>query len=482
MNYYCSRNKYDKVDSPTAILKGLSDQGGLYIPEFIPKLDNGIEEVLDKDYKETSLIILKKFFDEFTDTELADCIESAYGDNFDSKNIVEIKKFNDRYVLELFHGKTIAFKDMALSLLPHLIKLSAKKLNKDNEIFILTATSGDTGKAALEAFCDVPDVNIIVVYPKNGVSNIQEMQMITQKGKNVHVIGVDANFDYAQSLVKDIMDDDEIKNRLEMSNKMFSSANSINIGRLIPQIIYYVYTCSKVVENENLQKDDKIDFVVPTGNFGNILAGYYAKKMGAPIGKLICASNDNNVLTEFFNTGKYDVKREFKVTLSPSMDIIISSNLERLLNDIYGEEVTKKAMNDLKNRGEYKLDKEIFSENFYADFATEDEVINEIYRNYKENSYVMDPHTAVASSVYNKYKDFSRTTNKVVILSTASPYKFVETVNNSLGSDYKGIEGLFMKTGIKIPDAVKDIFESEVRFNTVVSKGDLKDHILEIIF
>ena len=341
--YQSTRSEGTKVTASRAILKGLADDGGLFVPVNIPKLDVSLEDISKMTYQETAYEVMKLFFTDFTENELKTCIERAYDSKFDTKEIAPLVKKSDAYYLELFHGATIAFKDMALSILPHLLTTSAKKNNIKNEIVILTATSGDTGKAALAGFADVEGTSIIVFYPKNGVSKIQERQMVTQKGANTKVVGITGNFDDAQSGVKAMFNNKELAKVMDEHGYQFSSANSINIGRLVPQVVYYVYSYTRLLANGDIKAGEKVNFVVPTGNFGNILAAFYAKNMGVPVGKLICASNENKVLYDFFETGVYDRNREFILTSSPSMDIPISSNLERLIFRIAGDDAKKTA-------------------------------------------------------------------------------------------------------------------------------------------
>ena len=359
--YQSTRSEGTKVTASRAILKGLADDGGLFVPVNIPKLDVSLEDISKMTYQETAYEVMKLFFTDFTENELKTCIERAYDSKFDTKEIAPLVKKSDAYYLELFHGATIAFKDMALSILPHLLTTSAKKNNVKNEIVILTATSGDTGKAALAGFADVKGTRIIVFYPKDGVSKVQELQMVTQKGENTSVVAIHGNFDNAQSGVKAIFENKELAKEMDAAGYQFSSANSINIGRLVPQIVYYVYAYAKLLKNEEIAEGEQINVVVPTGNFGNILAAYYAKQMGVPIAKLVCASNENKVLFDFFQTGVYDKNREFILTTSPSMDILISSNLERLIYLIAGQDAVKNQdlMRALKSQGVYEISKEM---------------------------------------------------------------------------------------------------------------------------
>ena len=398
--------------------------------------------------------------------------------------IAPLVKKVEAYYLELFHGKTIAFKDMALSILPHLLTTSAKKNQVKNEIVILTATSGDTGKAALAGFADVPGTKIIVFYPKNGVSPIQEKQMVTQKGANTFVVGIHGNFDDAQTGVKKMFGDKELAAQMDKAGYQFSSANSINIGRLVPQVVYYVYAYAKMYANGEVAKGEKINVVVPTGNFGNILAAYYAKNMGVPIDKLICASNDNKVLYDFFRTGTYDRNREFILTTSPSMDILISSNLERLIYKIAGADAAKDVtlMQNLAAEGKYEITDEMKAQlkDFYGNYANEKETAEEIAEVYKKTGYIMDTHTAVASRVYRKYVAESGDQTKTVIASTASPYKFTRSVMDAIDAEkYKGmgdfelVDALSELSGVKVPQAIEEIRTAPVLHKNVVETEDM---------
>ena len=384
--YKSTRNNQETATASEAILKGLAGEGGLFVPSYIPKLDKSLKELSAMSYQEVAYEVMKLFMTDFTEEELKHCINSAYDKKFDTESIAELVKKEDAYYLELFHGATIAFKDMALSILPYLMTTSAKKNHVKNEIVILTATSGDTGKAALAGFANVPGTKIIVFYPKNGVSPIQEKQMVTQKGDNTYVIGIKGNFDDAQTGVKNIFSDKELEKVMNDAGFQFSSANSINIGRLVPQIVYYVYAYTRLLADGEIKAGDKINAVVPTGNFGNILAAFYAKNMGLPINKFICASNENKVLYDFFTTGEYDRNREFVLTTSPSMDILISSNLERLIYRIAGNNAAKNAelMASLKSEGKYKITDDMKAQlaDFYGNYATEAEdaaTIKKIY-------------------------------------------------------------------------------------------------------
>lgn len=470
--YKSTRNSEKTVTASEAILKGLADDGGLFVPVSIPKLDVSLNELKDMTYQETAYAVMKQFLTDFTEEELKNCIARAYDAKFDTEEIAPLVKVDDTYYLELFHGATIAFKDMALSILPHLLTTSAKKNNVKNEIVILTATSGDTGKAALAGFADVEGTRIIVFYPKNGVSKVQELQMVTQKGANTSVVAIHGNFDCAQSGVKAIFENKELAKELDAAGFQFSSANSINIGRLVPQIVYYVYAYAKLLQNEEIAEGEAINVVVPTGNFGNILAAYFAKHMGIPVDKLICASNENKVLFDFFQTGVYDKNREFILTNSPSMDILISSNLERLVYMIAGQDAEKNSelMAALKSKGVYELSDDMKANlaDFAAGFATEAEVKQTIEEIYKATGYVIDTHTAVAAKVCKEYKETSGDGKKTVIASTASPYKFARSVMTSIDEKYDALEefdliGELEKVScVSIPNAIEEIRNAEI--------------------
>ena len=481
--YKSTRNSDKTVTASQAILKGLADDGGLFVPVSVPKLDVTMDELKDMSYQETAYAVMKQFFTDFTEEELRHCINSAYDSKFDTEVIAPLVKVGDTYHLELFHGATIAFKDMALSILPHLMITSARKNQVKNDIVILTATSGDTGKAALAGFADVPGTKIIVFYPKHGVSPIQEKQMVTQKGDNTCVIGITGNFDDAQTGVKKMFSDKELNEYLASKGYQFSSANSINIGRLVPQMVYYVYAYTRLVANGEIKAGDKINVVVPTGNFGNILAAFYAKQMGLPINKFICASNENKVLYDFFRTGTYDRKREFILTTSPSMDILISSNLERLIYRIAGNdaEKNKALMQALNGKGAYTITDDMKKQlaDFYGNYASEAETAATIKRVYESDQYIMDTHTAVAASVYDKYVKETGDTTPTVIASTASPYKFTRSVMNAIDSaydkqsDFELVDELNKLSGVKVPQAIEDIRQAEVRHDIVCDKEDM---------
>ncbi len=489
--YKSTRDAEKTVTASQAILKGLADDGGLFVPVSIPKLQVSLGELKEMTYQEIAYTVMKEFLTDFTEEELKSCIAKAYDSKFDTEEIAPLAKVEDAYYLELFHGATIAFKDMALSILPHLLTTSAKKNQVKNEIVILTATSGDTGKAALAGFADVEGTKIIVFYPKNGVSRVQELQMVTQKGDNTSVVAIHGNFDNAQSGVKAMFENKELEKELNEAGYQFSSANSINIGRLVPQVVYYVYAYAKLLQNEEIAEDEEINVVVPTGNFGNILAAYYAKNMGIPIAKLICASNENKVLYDFFQTGTYDRNREFVLTTSPSMDILISSNLERLIYKISGEDARKDTdlMTELKTKGSYAITGEMKANlaDFAAGYATEEQVAKTIHDIYEDTGYVMDTHTAVAATVYKAYREDSKDDRKTVIASTASPYKFAGSVMSAIDPKYKGqddfklIEELQKVSGTEIPNAIKEIMNAEIRHNTECDVDQMEQTVKNIL-
>ncbi|MBR1860616.1 MAG: threonine synthase [Lachnospiraceae bacterium] len=478
--YSSTRGQGGKVTASQAILKGLAGDGGLFVPEKIPALDKSLKQLSEMSYQEVAYEVMKLFLTDFTEEELKGCITRAYDSKFDTEVIAPLVYAEGAYYLELFHGATIAFKDMALSILPHLMITSAKKNNIKEEIVILTATSGDTGKAALAGFADVEGTRIIVFYPKNGVSPIQEKQMVTQKGANTLVVGIRGNFDDAQTGVKKMFGDKALGEELEKKGFRFSSANSINIGRLVPQIVYYVYSYAQLLKEGKIKDGEAVNFVVPTGNFGNILAAFYAKNMGLPVGKLICASNTNKVLYDFFETGDYDRNRDFHLTSSPSMDILISSNLERLIYRIAGNNPERNAelMSDLSSKGIYSITGEEKKElkDFYGGYATEEETAEEIARVYKACGYVMDTHTAVASSVYHKYAEKTGDGTVTVIASTASPFKFTRSVMNAIDKkydemdDFALVDELSKIANVRIPKAIEEIRTAPV----------VHDHVCEI--
>ena len=491
--FYSSTRSADvKVTASQAILKGLAADGGLYVPSAIPAFDVKIEDMTSMDYKQVAYEVMKLYLTDFTEEELKNCIEKAYDAKFDTDEIAPLVKADGAYYMELFHGATIAFKDMALSILPHLLTTSAKKNGVKNEIVILTATSGDTGKAALAGFADVPGTRIIVFYPKNGVSPIQEKQMVTQKGDNTYVVGIHGNFDDAQTGVKNIFGNEALNAELDAAGFQFSSANSINIGRLVPQIVYYVYAYTRLLANGEIEAGEKINVVVPTGNFGNILAAYYAKNMGLPINKLICASNENKVLYDFFATGTYDRNRDFVLTTSPSMDILISSNLERLIYKVAGADANanKNLMDSLKNDGKYTITDAMQKEldDFYGNYASEAETAEVIKAIYEDTGYVIDTHTAVAAKVFKKYVAETSDNTKTVIASTASPFKFTRSVMDAIDkakydsmSDFELVDELSAIANVKVPQAIEEIRTAPVLHDRICDRTEMTETVKNIL-
>lgn len=484
--YVSTRNAAEKATASQAILKGLAEKGGLFVPTEIPALDTDLDDLAKMTYQETAYTVMRKYLTDFTEEELKNCIRLAYDEKFDTEVIAPLVKADGAYYLELFHGSTIAFKDMALSILPHLLTTSARKNQVKNEIVILTATSGDTGKAALAGFADVKGTKIIVFYPKHGVSPIQEKQMITQRGDNTFVVGINGNFDEAQTGVKKMFSNAELAKEMNEAGYQFSSANSINIGRLVPQIVYYVYAYARLYANGEITKGEKINIVVPTGNFGNILAAFYAKQMGLPVAKLICASNENKVLYDFFSNGIYDKNREFILTSSPSMDILISSNLERLIYRISGNDAQKNAayMQALFDEGRYEITDEMKEQlsDFYGNYASETETAQTIRSLYEETGYIIDTHTAVAAAVYEKYKtETNDADTKTVIASTASPFKFTRSVMDAIDpqkyasmTDFELADELGRIAGVKIPLAIESIRNARALHDTVCEADEME--------
>ena len=490
--YHSTRNSEETATASEAILKGLTSDGGLFVPDSIPKLNVSLEDLTKMSYQEIAYAVMKEFLTDFTEEELKTCINNAYDSKFDTEEIAVTKKVDGAYYLELFHGATIAFKDMALSILPHLLVTSARKNNVKNEIVILTATSGDTGKAALAGFADVPGTKIIVFYPKSGVSPIQEKQMVTQKGDNTYVIGIKGNFDDAQTGVKKMFSNKELAKVMNDNGFQFSSANSINIGRLVPQVVYYVKAYADLLKQGALKAGEPMNVVVPTGNFGNILASYYAKQMGIPIGKFVCASNKNKVLFDFFETGKYDRNREFYVTTSPSMDILISSNLERMIYRIAGNDAKQcaKFMAALTKDGEYVITDAMKAElsEFFGAFGSEEETAVKIKVVYDKEGYVMDTHTAVAAVAYDKYKAATGDDKTpTVIASTASPYKFTRSVMDAIDpaydaeDDFELVDELNKVSKTAIPKAIEEIRTAPVLHDTVCETAAMEDEVKKIL-
>ena len=490
--YHSTRNSEETATASEAILKGLTSDGGLFVPDSIPKLNVSLEDLTQMSYQEIAYAVMKEFLTDFTEEELKTCINNAYDSKFDTEEIAVTKKVDGAYYLELFHGATIAFKDMALSILPHLLVTSARKNNVKNEIVILTATSGDTGKAALAGFADVPGTKIIVFYPKSGVSPIQEKQMVTQKGDNTYVIGIKGNFDDAQTGVKKMFSNKELAKVMNDNGFQFSSANSINIGRLVPQVVYYVKAYADLLKQGALKAGEPMNVVVPTGNFGNILASYYAKQMGIPIGKFVCASNKNKVLFDFFETGKYDRNREFYVTTSPSMDILISSNLERMIYRIAGNDAKQcaKFMAALTKDGEYVITDAMKAElsEFFGAFGSEEETAVKIKEVYDKEGYVMDTHTAVAAVAYDKYKAATGDDKTpTVIASTASPYKFTRSVMDAINpaydaeDDFELVDELNKVSKTAIPKAIEEIRTAPVLHDTACETAAMEDEVKKIL-
>ncbi len=490
--YKSTRGNAETVTASAAILTGLSPDGGLYVPTEIPQITRPLSELAGLSYQELAYDIMSKFLTDFTEEELRHCIASAYDTKFDTEAIAPVVKKDGAYYLELFHGATIAFKDMALSILPHLMVTSARKNGVTRDIVILTATSGDTGKAAMAGFADVPGTKIIVFYPHGGVSNIQRLQMATQRGDNTYVVAINGNFDDAQTAVKKMFNDKDMQAELADKGFQFSSANSINVGRLVPQIVYYIYSYCQLLKCGEIAEGDKINITVPTGNFGNILAAYYAKQMGLPVNKLICASNENKVLFDFFRTGEYDRKRDFILTSSPSMDILISSNLERLIYRICGNDAVKTAefMKELSSDGKYDITDEMKAQldDFYGGFATEEENFAGIRDLYEKTGYVIDTHTGIANAVYRAYVEKTGDTTPTVIASTASPFKFAVSVVGAIApeklsgrTDFELIDILSELSGTAEPYAITDIRTAPVRHKTVVDACDMPAEVRKIL-
>ena len=488
--FISTRGNEKALTGAQAIIQGLSEDKGLFVPAEFPELPFTIEKMLGKSYQEIAEKVIGAFFDDYTEEEMQHCIRGAYDEKFEADEIAPIEKAGNAYFLEFYHGKTAAFKDMALSILPYLLTTAIRKEHEDKKICILTATSGDTGKAALEGFADVPGTEIIVFFPNQGVSQVQERQMITQEGANTHVYAINGNFDDAQTGVKKIFNDNDFAEKLAASGCKLSSANSINIGRLVPQVAYYVYSYIRLVEKGVLKNGEPMNIVVPTGNFGNILAGYYAKQMGIPVHKFICASNENKVLTDFINTGIYDIRRDFYLTNSPSMDILISSNLERLLYHLSGGNGSEieALMEQLDREKHYEVSDTIKKglEDFYggyADVAQTNEVIGTMYR---ENGYLLDTHTAVAYKVYSDYLEKSGDTTPAVIASTASPYKFAESVAKSIGlseeeNGFRYVEALAKETGVRIPKGLMNLDKKEVRHTGVIDTDEMQSVVADAV-
>ena len=496
MFYTSTRDKSIKVTASQAIAQGISEEGGLFVPCELPLFyKKKINSMVSMSYIDRAKTVLKEFLTDFTEEELNYCVEGAYSaEKFSSPAIAPTVNVNgNKNILELWHGPTCAFKDMALQLLPYLMTVSAKKTAEGKTIVILVATSGDTGKAALEGFKDVADTKILVFYPVDGVSPMQKLQMTTQEGQNVAVCAINGNFDDAQSAVKAIFTDAEIKSQLADKNMMFSSANSINWGRLVPQIVYYFSTYCDMISMNKIKAGDEINVVVPTGNFGNILAGYYAKKMGLPIKTLICASNSNNVLTDFLKTGTYDKNRSFYTTTSPSMDILISSNLERLLYHMSGEDdkLVADLMKQLSVNGKYTVSNTLIKDiqsTFNAGFASEDEVNETIKTHFDKFNYLCDTHTAVAVKVYDNYVAETNDDIPTVIDSTASPYKFSKSVLSAVQDgkapefdEFEMVDKLYEVTNAAVPAPLANLKNKKIRFNNVCDKKNMSEMVFKLL-
>ncbi len=495
MFYNSTRNSNVKVNSAEAIIQGISVEGGLFVPDSIPQLTTEeLKAIGDMKYADRAFYVFSKFLTDFTEAEIHYCTDNAYSTkNFETESIAEIAHlFDGTYMLELWHGPTCAFKDMALQILPYFLTTSAKKTNLDKKIVILVATSGDTGKAALEGFKDVENTSILVFYPEDGVSPMQKRQMKTQEGNNVGVCAIKGNFDDCQNGVKAIFTDNDVKNALDSKGMVFSSANSINWGRLVPQIVYYVSTYAELLKSEEVAEGEKINIVVPTGNFGNILATYFAKHMGVPVNKLICASNINNVLADFINTGVYDRNRQFYATVSPSMDILISSNLERLLYIMTdrNDAVINDWFGKLATEGKYEVTADVkakLQEEFYGGYCDDEATKATIHEIYEKYSYTCDTHTAVAVKVYNDYKAATGDETKTVIASTASPYKFSAAVLEALENgtsdidEYAKVDRIAELSDIPVPSALADLKNKPERFTDVIEKADQKNYVLNLL-
>jgi threonine synthase len=491
MNYSSTRNKRTRTSSSRAILNGIAEDGGLYIPVELPQIDIKKDNLYSMTYNEMAFYIMNKFFDDFPENDLKECIHAAYDSKFEHADIAPITDILGISFLELQHGPTQAFKDIALTLLPYLMKASKQLEADDKNTVILVATSGDTGKAALEGFANVEGTKVIVFYPKDGVSEIQKLQMLTQQGSNTFVIGLDGNFDDAQRGVKDLFDNTDFNNMLNRNGFELSSANSINIGRLIPQIVYYFYGYIQMYNLNNITMNEEINVVVPTGNFGNILAAYYAKQMGLPIKTLLCASNENNVLYDFIRTGIYDINRPLIKTVSPSMDILVSSNLERLLYEIseHNDFSIREMMKNLKTYGRYEISKEMKSnlDMFYANYANEKDILDSIEHVYKITNYLIDTHTAVGHSVYEKYLFETGDTTKTMIVSTASPFKFGSSVYKALGNpvenmdDFSINEKLSELTGVSLPSALKNLKNMQILHSDTCNPQEMLEKVKNIL-
>lgn len=491
MEVISTRDSSKSVPALKAILQGIAEDGGLFVPEYFPKLElKQAAAAAEKGYAELAAFVLAKFID-MGESELRELTGEAYK-GFDTPEVVPLAELSsDEYVMELYHGPTLAFKDMALQVLPRLISAGLSIHAQDRDVLVLTATSGDTGKAALEGFKDVARTGIVVFFPVDGVAPMQRLQMVTQDGKNTFVSAVEGNFDDAQTGVKNLFGDPAFRAEVDAAGYSLSSANSINFGRLVPQVAYYVYAYARLAQEGRIELGEPVNFCVPTGNFGNILAAYYAKRMGIPVKKLICASNKNNVLTDFFNRGSYSVQREFFKTMSPSMDILISSNLERLLFEISGrdDDAVKQWMDALVNKGGYNVPEAARAEleqDFYADFCSEEETAETIKRTFEEYGYLIDTHTAVAQCVYEKYVKETADSTPTVVVSTANPYKFTQDVLEAVTCEreedaFIAADKLCAATGEPIPAQIVELKTKPVLHGGVVAKGDQISAVREFL-
>ncbi len=491
MSFFSTRGE-SCVTASQAILRGIAPDGGLYVPAMFPGVrPERLTSLPEMNYEQRAVNILKHFLEDFSLREIEDAVHAAYGpDRFTHPDVAPVKKLDSAtWALELFHGPTLAFKDMALQLLPHLLKLSAEKNGEDREVCILVATSGDTGKAALEGFRDVPGTSCTVFYPLDGVSDVQKLQMVTTGGSNTRVIAVRGNFDDAQTGVKELFGSEEFREKMSRKGKTLSSANSINLGRLVPQVVYYFSAYAELLKQHAVAPGEAVNFCVPTGNFGDILAGYYARNMGLPVNKLICASNRNNVLSDFFRSGIYSTHRTFFKTISPSMDILVSSNLERLLYEAADRdgELVRTWMTQLKECGSYSVGdqrREWMADVFWADCADNKDTLAEIRKRWEQDRYLMDPHTAVAGHVLREYRKATSDDTPAVIVSTASPYKFAADVLSAFGGDavrdpFEASEELERMTGLPVPEQVRRLRELPVRHTAACDRDKMGAAVLD---
>jgi len=494
MPFFSTRGE-SVVTASQAILRGIAPDGGLYVPAMFQSVPpERLTSLTEMSYEQRAVAILKRFLEDFSIKEIEDAVHAAYSpERFAAPEIAPVRQLDGAtWALELFHGPTLAFKDMALQLLPHLLRLSAEKNGENREICILVATSGDTGKAALEGFRDVPGTSCTVFYPLDGVSDVQRLQMVTTGGNNTHVIAVKGNFDDAQTGVKELFTSEEFRNQMAEKGRVLSSANSINLGRLVPQVVYYFSAYAELLKTHSIAAGDPVNFCVPTGNFGDILAGYYARSMGLPVNKLICASNRNNVLTDFFNTGIYSVHRTFFKTISPSMDILVSSNLERLLYEAADRDgaLIRTWMNLLKESGSYSVGeqrRDWLLDTFWGDCADNKDTLGEIKARWLQDHYLMDPHTAVAGHVLRQYRKATGDDTPSVIVATASPYKFAADVLNALTGDNAGgdpfaaSEKIQALTGIPMPEQVIRLRDLPIRHTTECFKDRMGQAVLDVM-